>query len=117
LSHALATPSLILLLLLPGRFIYLGAFFGGFFIMASLPLGVTMGQEIAPKGKSMVSSLMMGLAWGIGGMMTPLAGKLADAFSIRPVLGCLAVIPLTTLWLIAKLPDTRAGVLPESTVP
>jgi FSR family fosmidomycin resistance protein-like MFS transporter len=107
-SHALATPSLYLLLLLPGRSTYLGAFFAGFFIMATLPLGVTMAQEIAPKGKSMVSSLMMGLAWGTGGMMTPLAGKLADTFSIRPVLACLAIIPLITVWLIAKLPDTKA---------
>jgi FSR family fosmidomycin resistance protein-like MFS transporter len=107
-SHALATPSLLLLLLLPGQWAYLSAFFAGFFVMATLPLGVTMAQEIAPKGKSMVSSLMMGLAWGIGGMMTPLVGKLADLFSIRPVLSCLAIIPLITVCLIARLPDTKA---------
>ena len=95
-SHGLATPSLYLLLLLPGDWAYVSAFLAGFFVMASLPLGVTMAQEIAPKGKSMVSSLMMGLAWGTGGMMTPLAGKMADLFSIRPVLAVLAVIPLLT---------------------
>ena len=77
--------------------------------MASLPLGVTMAQDIAPRGKSMVSSLMMGLEWGTGGMMTPLAGKLADMFSIRPVLASLAIIPLLTVWLIAKLPVGKAG--------
>jgi FSR family fosmidomycin resistance protein-like MFS transporter len=72
-------------------------------------LGVTMAQEIAPKGKSMVSSLMMGLAWGMGGMMAPVVGKLADLFSIRPVLASLAIIPLITVCLIARLPDTKAG--------
>jgi FSR family fosmidomycin resistance protein-like MFS transporter len=104
-SHGLATPSLYLLLFLPGDWAYVSAFLAGFFVMASLPLGVTMAQEIAPKGKSMVSSLMMGLAWGTGGMMTPLAGKLADLFSIRPVLAVLAVIPLLTVGLIAMLPE------------
>ena len=107
-SHGLATPSLYLLLLLPGDWAYVSAFLAGFFLMASLPLGVTMAQEIAPKGKSMVSSLMMGLAWGTGGMMTPLAGKMADLFSIRPVLAVLAVIPLLTVGLIAMLPERSA---------
>jgi FSR family fosmidomycin resistance protein-like MFS transporter len=108
LSHGLATPCLYLLLLLPGDWAYASAFLAGFFVMASLPLGVTMAQEIAPKGKSMVSSLMMGLAWGTGGMMTPLAGKLADLFSIRPVLAALAVIPLLSVGLIAMLPERSA---------
>jgi FSR family fosmidomycin resistance protein-like MFS transporter len=108
LSHGLATPCLYLLLLLPGDWAYASAFLAGFFVMASLPLGVTMAQEIAPKGKSMVSSLMMGLAWGTGGMMTPLAGKLADIYSIRPVLAALAVIPLLTVGLIAMLPERSA---------
>jgi len=105
LSHGLATPCLYLLLLLHRDWAYASAFLAGFFVMASLPLGVTMAQEIAPKGKSMVSSLMMGLAWGTGGMMTPLAGKLADLFSIRPVLAALAVIPLLSVGLIAMLPE------------
>lgn len=106
-SHALATPSLVLLLILPGQWSYAGAFLAGFFVMASLPLGVTMAQELAPKGKSMVSSLMMGLAWGVGGMMTPLAGKMADVFSIRPVLAVLAIVPFMTLALIAMLPKGK----------
>jgi MFS transporter, FSR family, fosmidomycin resistance protein len=103
-SHALAGPSLYLLLNVPGHWAHVSAFLAGFFVMASLPLGVTMAQEIAPKGKSMVSSLMMGLAWGTGGMMAPLAGKMADIFSIRPVLAFLAIIPLLSLGLIAMLP-------------
>jgi MFS transporter, FSR family, fosmidomycin resistance protein len=104
-THGLSTPCLYLLLFLPGNWAYVSAFLAGFFVMASMPLGVTMAQEIAPKGKSMVSSLMMGLTWGTGGMMTPLAGKMADVFSIRPVLAALAIIPLLTVGLIAMLPE------------
>ena len=107
-SHGLATPSLYLLLLLPGKWAYGTAFLAGFFLMATLPLGVAIAQEIAPKGKSMVSSLMMGLAWGTGGMMAPLAGKLADLYSIGPVLASMAILPLLTVGLIAMLPDRRS---------
>jgi FSR family fosmidomycin resistance protein-like MFS transporter len=108
-SHGLSTPCLYLVIFLHGDWAYLSAFLAGFFVMATLPLGVTMAQELAPKGKSMVSSLMMGLAWGMGGMMTPVAGKLADLFSIRSVLAALAVIPLLTVGLIAMLPERSAS--------
>ena len=83
-----------------GTWILVNAFFSGFFIMAILPLTVTMGQELAPKGKSIVSSLMMGLAFGMGGMMTPIAGYFADLFSIRSVLSALALLPVLMVPLI-----------------
>jgi FSR family fosmidomycin resistance protein-like MFS transporter len=106
-SHSLATLSLYLLLFLKGDWVYFSAFWAGFFVLATLPLGVAMAQELAPKGRSMVSSLMMGLAFGTGGMLTPLTGKLADAFSIRPVLTFLACIPLLTTGLITLLPEKK----------
>jgi FSR family fosmidomycin resistance protein-like MFS transporter len=106
-AHGVATISLYLLLLIRGPRVYLGAFLAGFFILATLPLGVTMAQELAPRGRSMVSSLMMGLAYGTGGMMTPLTGKLADIFSIRPVLTLAAIIPVLTTGLIVLLPEKR----------
>ena len=105
-SSLLGTVSLHLLLALPGPWVLVNAFFSGFFVMAILPLMVTMGQELAPKGKSIVSSLMMGLAFGMGGMMTPLAGHLADLFSIRSVLAIFALLPVLMLPLIYLLPET-----------
>jgi len=80
-------------------------FFAGFFLLATLPLGVAMAQEMAPRGKSMVSSLMMGLAFGTGGMLTPLTGWFADLFAIRPVLISLALIPLLTIPIVSVLPE------------
>lgn len=106
-AHALTTPGLYLLLYLTGSWVFLGAFVAGFFTMATLPLGVAMAQELAPKGRSMVSSLMMGFAFGAGGMMAPLTGKLADIFSIQGVLFFLAIIPLLTIALIHLLPDKK----------
>jgi len=94
IAHTLATPSLYLLLYLPGNWVFFSAFWVGFFSMATLPLGLAMALKLAPKGKSMIASLMMGLAFGTGGMIIPLVGKLADIFSIRSVLFFLAMIPL-----------------------
>ena len=66
-----------------------------------------MAQKLAPHGKSMVSSLMMGLAQGVGGMMTPLVGSLADLYSIRTVLYGLALIPLLSIGLVWFFPEKR----------
>jgi len=107
-AHGLTTPSLFLLLYLKGSWVFCGAFLAGFFAMATLPLGVAMAQELAPKGRSMVSSLMMGFAFGLGGIMMPLTGKLAGIFSIRGILFSLAIIPCLTISLIALLPEINS---------
>jgi len=107
LAHGLTTPCLYLLLYVPGNWVYFGAFVAGFFALATLPLGVAMAQELAPKGRSMVSSLVMGLTFGLGGVMTPLTGKLGDIFSIRAVLAFLAIIPFMTTGLISLVPEKK----------
>jgi len=57
----------------------------------------------------MVSSLMMGLAFGTGGMLAPVTGKLADLYTVRPVLAVVGAIPLLTVALVPKLPERRKG--------
>lgn len=106
-ANFLATLSLYLLLYLPGTWIYLNAFLAGFFIMATLPLAVAMAQEFAPRGKSMISSLMMGLAYGTGGMMAPITGRFADIYSIRSTLSVLAILPVLTVFLIYWIPERK----------
>jgi len=107
ITFLLATPSLLMLLFLSGIWVYIGALLAGFFMFATLPLGLVMAQKLAPCGKSMVSSLMMGLAMGIGGLMAPLVGSLADIFSIRTVLSGLALVPLASLGLVAYFPEKK----------
>jgi FSR family fosmidomycin resistance protein-like MFS transporter len=103
-THSLMTPALLLLLYLPGQWVYLGAAVAGAFVLASLPLGVVMAQTLAPQGRSMVASLMMGFAYGLGGTLSPVVGKLADTFSIHSVLVAVALVPLLTLVLIGFFP-------------
>jgi FSR family fosmidomycin resistance protein-like MFS transporter len=65
---------------------------------------VAMAQELAPKGKSMVSSLMMGLALGTGGILSPIVGKLADVYTLKLVLIWLPVVPLLSILFVMRLP-------------
>jgi len=108
-SSFFTAPMLMLSIHLGGNWVYPAAFFTGFFSLATLPLGVALGQEIAPKGKSIVASLMMGLALGVGGVMSPAVGKLADLYTLKAVLSWLPVVPLISLFLIHRLPDRHAG--------
>lgn len=108
-SYLGMAPALWLLMQLHGNWVYGGAVLAGSFVLAPLPLGVTMAQTLAPKGRSMVASLMMGFAYGLGGAITPIIGKLADIFTIRPVLSCVAVIPLLALPVIALFPKIRSN--------
>ncbi len=107
-SYLFMAPALWLLMQLNGHWVYLGAALAGSFVLAPLPLGVTMAQSLAPKGRSMVASLMMGFAYGLGGVITPIVGKLADSFTIRPVLSIIACIPLFAIPIIAQFPKTRS---------
>lgn len=104
IAHLLMAPALMAMLALPGPWIFGGVFVAGFFTLATLPLGVTLAQELAPGGRSMVSSLMMGLAYGLGGALSPVVGRLADLYSIETVLWTVALIPIGTLPLIIMFP-------------
>jgi len=108
-SYLCMAPALYLLMQLNGNWVYAGAALAGGFVLAPLPLGVTMAQTLAPKGRSMVASLMMGFAYGLGGAITPLVGNLADSYSIRPVLTVIAFVPLLALPIIAFFPKTRSN--------
>ena len=106
-SLALAGPCILAMLYLPGSWIYLGAALAGAMLLASMPLTVSMAQEIAPKGRSMVASLMMGFAFGVGGMLVPIPGIMAEMWGIRPVLSVVAVVPLLLSLLVIPLPGRQ----------
>ena len=67
---------------------------GGFLLQSTLPVNVTFGQMIAPISAATVSSLMMGFAWGTGGLSVPFVGMLADRIGIERTLVVMSVMPL-----------------------
>jgi len=104
-SFALSSPSLLLFINADGGHIYPLALLAGFFLLATLFPALALSQKVVPRGRSLVSSIIMGLAMGIAGLMMPLAGKIADIFGIRTVLTCIGFLPLTALLLIRNLPE------------
>ncbi len=77
---------------------------GGFFIGSTLPVNITYAHMIAPVATGTVSSLMMGVAWGIGGMAVPLVGLGGDAIGLAPSLRILALLPALGGLLTLALP-------------
>jgi FSR family fosmidomycin resistance protein-like MFS transporter len=78
--------------------------FGGLFLQSTLPVNVTFGQALAPVSAATVSSLMMGFAWGTGGLSVPFMGMIADRVGIEHTLIGVSVIPLLAAACALPLP-------------
>ena len=107
LSLVAAVPFLVAAPLLHGWAFLLVLAAGGFFLQSTLPVNVTFGQQLAPVSAATVSSLMMGFAWGTGGLAVPLVGMLADRVSIAPALMIMGLVPLAAAACAAPLPAPR----------
>jgi FSR family fosmidomycin resistance protein-like MFS transporter len=104
-SLALSSPCMLLFIHATDWQVFPFAFISGFLLLATLFPAVALAQKVAPKGRSLVSSIVMGLALGAAGLLMPLAGWLADGFGIRTVLYCVAFIPLAAVLLVRYLPE------------
>jgi FSR family fosmidomycin resistance protein-like MFS transporter len=89
-SFVLATPLYIAFLFLPDWRGLACLVLGGFFLQASLPVNVVMGQELSPEHSSTIASLLMGAAWGVGALLIGPVGALADARGLHTALLVLA---------------------------
>jgi FSR family fosmidomycin resistance protein-like MFS transporter len=67
---------------------------GGFLLQSTLPVNVTFAQVLAPVSAATVSSLMMGFAWGTGGLVVPFVGMMADRAGIEPTLLLMSGLPV-----------------------
>ncbi|MCA1559823.1 MAG: MFS transporter [Acidobacteria bacterium] len=104
LSLVLATPFLFVAPMLNGWLFVVVLAIGGLFLQSTLPVNVTLGQSLAPVSAATVSSLMMGFAWGTGGLSVPFVGFVADRVGIEPTLMGLALVPLAAAACALPLP-------------
>jgi FSR family fosmidomycin resistance protein-like MFS transporter len=109
LSLISAVPFLALAPLLDGWWLVATIAAGGFLLQSTLPVNVTFAQTIAPISAATVSSLMMGFAWGVGGLAAPLVGMTADRLGIEKTLTLMAFMPLVAAALALPLPASRAA--------
>ena len=112
-SLVAACPFLLVAPLLEGIPFVVALAIGGFFLQSTLPVNVVFGQAIAPVSAATVSSLMMGFAWGTGGMTVPLTGYVADRIGIETTLLWLSFVPLLAAACAVPLPSrVKLGVRP-----
>jgi FSR family fosmidomycin resistance protein-like MFS transporter len=82
-----------------------GLALSGLILLFTIPVNVVMAQDLAPGQAGTVSSLMMGFAWGIAGMIfIPLIGVLSDRYSMQTTMSALTIFPLIGFFLTLALP-------------
>lgn len=113
LSLLLAVPFLVAAPLLTGWAFTIVLALGGLFLQSTLPVNVTFGQSIAPISAATVSSLMMGFAWGMGGLAVPFVGMLADRVGLQRALMLMAVMPLAAAACAWPLPSGHSHAPPR----
>ncbi|HVQ16204.1 MAG TPA: MFS transporter [Vicinamibacterales bacterium] len=107
LSLVCSVPFLMIAPLLHGAMFVVVVSMGGFLLQSTLPVNVTFAQLIAPISAATVSSLMMGFAWGMGGLTVPLVGMLADRIGIEHALVAMSALPLIAALLAIPLPSQK----------
>ncbi len=78
---------------------------GSFVIQGSLPVNVVLGQELSPRHSSTISSLLMGAAWAVGGMLVSPIGVLVDHLGVRAALAVLSALLVAGLGCALALPS------------
>ncbi len=111
LSVLLSAPLLAVYLFVPTGWGLLLLPVAGILLYTSAPVTVTMAQEGLPQHASLASSIVMGLAWGIAGLMLTAVGAVADAIGLREALLWSLGLGVLALGAVALLPP--AGRLEE----
>jgi len=78
-------------------------FIGNFILSSSITVNIVLTQQLLSEHESIASSLMMGAAWGVGGLLSIPVGMLADRFGLSNLLDGLAMLPLATSILVIFL--------------
>ena len=108
-SLALATPCLLAFLHGPLNLLLPMIAVSGLFVLSSTPVGVVAAQECLPGRTGLVSGLVMGLAWGVGGLALVPIGWLADRFGLISVMSVVSLLPLAAAALMFLYHEPRNG--------
>ena len=109
LSLMAAVPFLAIAPFFSGWWVVVTIAAGGFLLQSTLPVNVTFAQTIAPISAATVSSLMMGFAWGMGGLAAPLVGMTADRIGIERTLMLMSFMPVVAAALALPLPASHTA--------
>ena len=81
----------------------IGLYMAGYALLtATEPITNAMAQRMAPHARGMASSIIMGFAFGFGGVFTVFLGALADNFGLPVIMILMGVIPSIALPVIVS---------------
>ena len=106
-SLALSLPFFSIFLLADSVFAIAALAFAGFAIFSSIPVVIITAQELFPGRVNTASSLVMGLSWGIGGLLVTPLGALAEVIGIGNALFTLVGVGIVAAILVLFLPETK----------
>ena len=69
-------------------------FFGNVILTSSITVNIVLAQIMLRGHESIASGLMMGAAWGVGGLLNKIVGILGDQYGLPIVLDGLVMLPL-----------------------
>lgn len=116
LSFLLAAPFYVAFFALGGKPGLVCLVTGYALLQSSLPVNVVMGQELAPRHASTISSLLMGAAWGVGALLMGPVGALADHAGLDAGLRALSWLLAAGFACAMLLPETHAHLAPAGAV-
>ncbi|MEU4040145.1 MFS transporter [Streptomyces collinus] len=97
----------------PGPAIYLFVALTSAGLYVPFSLQVTLGQDYLPSRVGTAGGITLGLTVSVGGLASPVIGRLADATSLRTALAPLVLMPVLSWLLLRTLPEPgvpRTGV-------
>jgi FSR family fosmidomycin resistance protein-like MFS transporter len=97
-------PLLVFFLLGSGVWSFVWLTLAGFILIFSFSISMAMGQSFFPKNVGMASGLILGLAFGMGGLGATLLGLLADRFGVPSTLWVITLLPWMGFILAAMIP-------------
>jgi FSR family fosmidomycin resistance protein-like MFS transporter len=85
---------------------------GNFLCQASVSVNIVQGQELLPAGPGVASSLTMGAAWGVAGLVAPVVGWAAEIWGLASVMMLVAWVPILPGLLALWVPDRAEAITP-----
>lgn len=77
---------------------------GGAVLLSTSPVNVVMAQQIVPEATSTISALLMGFAWGVGGLLLPVFGLASQTVGLQLSMSVIVLLALPGFFLALKLP-------------
>lgn len=93
-SMLVAGPLFVAFLLTSGPLSLALVVLGNFALMTGFSIAITMGQEMLPGREATAGGLILGFAFGVGGVAVMLTGLISDHFGLTTAIYTIAMLPL-----------------------